>query len=90
MTTHDLTISQSLGNFFGGAKRDARVVAERRGDVRRTFDAMRARVEARSEDLCEASPAVRGEKLVVNTLQDLRTRREARVQAAEAARKKMS
>lgn len=90
MTTHDLTISQSLGNFFGGAKRDARALTERQGIVRRTFDEMRVRVGARTEDFCEASPAVRGEKLVLNTLQDLRTRREARVLAVEAARKKMS
>ena len=90
MATQTLTFSQAIADFFGGAKRDARVAAERRAEMVQTFDEMRDRVQNQAKEICEASQPVRAEKYVTENLEKVRDIRERMVKTAEAARKKMS
>lgn len=90
MATHTLTFSESIADFFVGRKRDARVAAERRNNMVRTFEGMRQRIETQTEEMFEASQAVRAEKYVAGKLQDLKDVRERASQALIAASARMS
>lgn len=90
MATHVATISESIVDFFVGAKRDARVRVERRDEVRRSFDEMRGRVRSYADDMYEASQAVRAEKYISSKLLELKSIRERTAQNQDAARAKRS
>ena len=90
MAARQFTFADSVADFFGGTRRDARLAAERQESLKRTFEEMRSEVKARTDQLCDGSLAVRTETYVTDNLAAMREMRERRVQAEETAYKRMS